>query len=323
MTVQQDATWTLVLPDSTLGSGGAPWPWRWSLSRILNRGRSRRLDLNGVHDVIGWAVTGHVASSATWAPAPVCWEADFGSDAPLGVIRIDPVHLAPGPRGLTLIPPEQLDINPAESQRLVDAVAGALRQRTTAVRAATPTRWYMSLAGAPDFRWKTPRQVSRCNVLECLPSGESAAQLRHLLNEIQIVLHHQPDNAVRREEGRPEINSIWPWGWADRKVPRVGSVVARVYSEHPYARGLAILAGVPVLEPVPDGREISGSGLVMPPAIHAGDAAWVESRWCQPLFRALAKGRVSKLRLLTESGLLIELDTRDRRRFWRRSGRRV
>ncbi len=288
----------------------------------MDRGRFRRLDLGGVHDVIGWAVTGHVASSATWAPAPVCWGADFDSDPPLGVIRIDPVHLAPGPRGLTLVPPEQLEINPAESGRLLDAVANALRQRATAVKAATPTRWYMSLAGALDFCWKTPREVSRRNVLDCLPTEESAAELRHLLNEIQIVLHHQPDNAVRREQGRPEINSVWPWGWADRPVPRVGSVVACVHAEHPYARGLARLAGVPVLEPVPDGREISGSGLVIPAAVHAGDADWVESRWCRPLYRALAKGRISKLRLLTESGLLVEMDTKDRRRFWRRSGRR-
>jgi hypothetical protein len=321
VTVQQEAIWTLVLPEATVGPGAVDWPRRWALSRIMDRGGHRQLPVKGAYDVIGWSVTGHVSPTTTWAPAPVCWVADFSGDPPLGAIRIDPVHLAAGPRGLTLVPAEQLDVNPAEAGRLLGAVAESVRPKAVGVRLGAPDRWYMTAAHAPDAPWWTPQQVAARDLLDCLPSGDESIDLKRILNEIQVILHHQPDNARRREQGRPEINSVWPWGWAYRPLLRVGSVVTRVYGDHPYAVGLARLAGIEVLEPFEVEKEMSSAAVVIPAGRHGSDPEWLERTWCRPLLKSLARGRISGVRIVTEAGRVFEIDARDRRKFWRGSRR--
>jgi hypothetical protein len=321
VTVQQEAIWTVILPDEILASA-ASWPRRWSLSKMIDRGGSRQLNSGRPYDVVGWAVTGHVAATAAWAPAPVCWVADFSNEPPLGAMRIDPVHLAAGPRGLTLIPPGQLDIGEAEAQRLSGALADALRDRAIGIRVGAPDRWYMSLGYAPDGPWRTPDDAAGRNLLECLPGGDDSAALRNLLNEIQMVLHQQADNEARRDRGRPEINSVWPWGWAQRPVPRVGSVVEQVYAEHPYALGLARLADIPTRGAgVPEKDLPAAAAVVVPPTGRAADPEWLETGWCRPLLRALARRRIQGVRLVSESGRIFEVSRKDRRRFWRRSRR--
>ncbi len=315
MTVQQEAIWTLILPEEIVGPGAVDWPRRWGLSRIMDRGRRRQLPLEGAYDVIGWSLTGHVSPTAAWAPAPVCWVADFAGDPPLGAIRIDPVHLAAGPRGLTLTPADGLDINPAEAERLLGAVAESVQPKAVAVRMGAPDRWYMTAAHAPDARWWTPLQVAGRNLLDCLPAGDESMDLKRILNEIQVVLHHQPDNAKRREQGRPEVNSVWPWGWAHRPLPRVGSVVKRVYADHPYAVGLARLAGIEVLEPFDVEKDMTGAAVVIPAGRRRGDPEWLERTWCRPLLKSLARSRISAVRIATESGRVFEIDARHRRQF--------
>jgi hypothetical protein len=321
VSVQQEAIWTLVLPEGTVGQGAVDWPRRWDLSRIIDRGRHRQLPLTGAHEVIGWSITGHVSPTATWAPAPVCWVADFAADPPLGALRIDPVHLAAGPRGLTLMPADHLDINPAEAERLLTAVAESLKAKAVGVRLGAPDRWYMTAAHAPDAAWWTPQQVAARDLLGCLPAADESVDLKRILNEIQVILHHQPENAIRREQGRPEINSVWPWGWGHRPLLRVGSVVTRIYADHPYAVGLARLAGVEVLEPFEVEKEMSGAAVVIPAGRHGGDPEWLERTWCRRLLKSLARGRISGVRIVTASGRLFEIDARDRRKFWRGSRR--
>lgn len=310
-----------MLPDATVETSATGWPARWSLSKILDRGLRRRLPVTGTCDVIGWAITGHVFSATAWAPAPVCWVGDFGTDPPLGVTRIDPVHLAAGPRGLTLVPPQELQLTTEEARRLTAALADSLGQQAMGVRMAAPDRWYLCLAGTPGSRWWMPEDVAGRSLLECLPGGDEGAELGRLLNEMQVVLHQQPDNIARRDLGRPEVNSVWPWGWASRPLPRAGSVVGQVRADDPYALGLAALAGVATGDPGSVTADVTGAGFIMPGPRQAEDPRWLEERCGRPLVRALARRRITAVRVITQSGRLFELSCRDRRKFWRRSRR--
>jgi hypothetical protein len=302
------------MPDALL-AGASTWPKRWGLSRILARSVHRHLGFGGSYEVIGWAVTGHAAATRAWAPAPVSWVGDFQVDPPLGVLRIDPVCLTPGPRGLTMAPPRALGLAQEESGRLAAAVAAEFRGRGIGVKVASPDRWYMTLPHLPNLPWRAPETVTAGSLLEYLPAGESGAELRRIINEIQIVLHDQPDNLARRSRRDPEVNSVWPWGWAPRPLPRAGAVVSRAYADHPYARGLAMLAGASVGEPGGNADEPSGAAVVVPPEGRESDGEWLEVTWGRPLYKAVARKRIALVRLVTPRGRVAEYGSASRRRL--------
>ncbi len=320
MAVQREALWTLVVPDALLDDA-AGWPSRWGLSRILARSVRRHLGIQGRDEVIGWAVTGHAAATRAWAPAPVGWAADFRGPPPLGVLRIDPVCLMPGPGGVTMAGQQRVDIDPEEARRLCDSLADAFRDRGIGVRLATPDRWYMTLPHAPDVPWWAPETVAGGSLLDYMPDGDGGSELRRIVNEIQMLLHEQPDNQSRRERQVPEVNSVWPWGWAERPVPKVGSVADRVYADHPYAAGLALLAGVDVSAPGDNVEEPEGAAVVVPSTQRQADPEWLETTWGRSVFRAATRKQLRGVRLVTPGGNIAEFVPQRRRRFpWAGSG---
>lgn len=293
--------WLIVVDDASLGrhlSG------RSGLTRLLRRSTERRLSFERSEDVVGWAVTGHHSSTSAWAPGPVGWLADFGEEAPLGTVRADPVHLLVGPRGLAVAGSGDLGIDISEAERMCAAIMESLGDRIISCRAGAPDRWYLTMASAPQGDWFMPEEMAGRDLLEGLPDGDEGTDLRQLLNEVQMVLHQQADNEKRRERGIPDVNSIWLWGWCDGKLPRVGSRVSRVYSSHPYATGLARMAGVEARGLEPPAREIAGDGAVIS-GMH-DDLEWIGKTWCAPLMRAFDRGRIERLRLVTTTGRLFE-----------------
>ena len=234
---------------------------------------------------------------------------------------MDPVNLSAGPRGLTVSPPSTLGITAQEASRIVRSVNETLEGRALGLRVAGPHRWYGALPDVPDDRWWVPEDIAGEPVLNYLPKGESGTGMRQLLNEIQVILHQTPENLARRERGVVEVNSIWPWGWAARPLTRVGSQVARVIAEDPYAVGLAMLSGTGHGSDVGEPGDLDGGGVIVPDPARVTDSAWLERRWCRPLVRALARGRVDRLCLVTGSGRMYEMTRQDLRRFWRKSRR--
>ncbi len=219
-----------------------------------------------------------------------------------------------------MTPPEALDLGREEADRLGGGIAAAVRDRGIGVRVAAPERWYMTLPHSPDIPWWAPEIVAGASVLEYLPGGDSGAELRRLLNEIQMVLHEQPDNVARRDRQAPEVNSVWPWGWAPRPLPRAGAVVPRVYADHPYARGLAALAGADVSEPTGGSDELAGAAVVVPPTGCDTDPEWLEANWGRRLKRAVSRRQVTKVRLATPDGHVAEYGEQPRLSFRRRKG---
>lgn len=307
------------MPDTLLVNASG-WPGRWGLSRMLRRSVFRYLGFRGSYEVVGWAVTGHAAATRAWAPAPVGWVADFQTDPPLGALRIDPVCLTPGPQGMSLTAPAALGLHVDESIRLAEGIATAFRDRGIGIRVAAADRWYMTLPHAPDVKWFSPETAADGRLIEYFPGGDDGGELGRIVNEIQMILHQQPDNAVRRDRRDPEVNSVWPWGWASRPLPRVGAVVARVHACHPYARGLAELAGVAALAPDAEVDNPNGAGVVVLPEDRETDPEWLESMWGRGLRRATARGRVARVRMVTPGGQVTEYDPGGRPRFGRRRG---
>lgn len=230
--------------------------------------------------------------------------ADFGEEPPLGAVRADPVHLVVGPKGLAIAGTGDMGVGIDEAHRMCKAIVDSLGDRVISCRPGAPDRWYLTMAAAPDGDWYMPEELIERDLLESLPRSDDGTDLGQLLNEIQIVLHQQADNVGRRERGAPAVNSVWLWGWSDGKLPRVGSRVSRVYSSHPYATGLARMAGIEAHGLVSPTEEIAGDGAVVS-GMH-DDLDWIDSNWCGPLMRALDRGRIARLRLVTTTGRSFE-----------------
>jgi hypothetical protein len=165
------------------------------------------------------------------------------------------------------------------------------------------------MAGLGEAAWTAPEDALGRDVFDRLPRGPGSGAVRRLLNEIQMVLHDHPVNRARVSRGLAPVNSVWPWGWATGAAVPPLRWRGCVYGDHPYARGLARLAGAraepagapppadtaPVLK-VCDGpldRLLAGDEAGAASALADFDAAW-----CQPLLQALRRGRIEALRIL-------------------------
>jgi len=221
---------------------------------------------------------------------------------------------------MSLTVPAALGLGESESARLAQSLAAALQDQGIGIRLAAADRWYMTLPHAPEGAWWSPEIVASGTLIEHLPAGEEGGELRRILNEIQMILHQQPDNIDRRARRAPEANSVWPWGWAQRPLPKVGAVVSRVHASHPYARGLAAIAGVAVLAAGAKADDPSGAGVVVLPEDRETDPEWLELTWGRCLRRATARGRVAMVRLATPGGRVAEYSPRGRRQFRRPGG---
>jgi hypothetical protein len=165
-------------------------------------------------------------------------------------------------------------------------------------------------------------------------------KILNLLNEIQSFLHTSPVNRRREENGRKPINSLWFWGSG---TPATAKTIAPefdlVLGADTLARGLARAAGLPT-RPLPEDADTlladvaPGTRTLLvfdqpeKTMRHENDADYrqtltaLETRWFAPVWRALADGRVGRLRLVAPNvrmkTLVRDADRAATWRFWRR-----
>src|SRR3546814_19166238 len=109
--------------------------------------------------------------------------------------------------------------------------------------------------------------------------GSEGSGGRVLIGEAQVVLHNQPRNAQRAEQGRPPVNSLWFWGGG--VLPdAVRSPHAALHSGDEIALALADAAGIARPLPAGFGLESGDEVLDLQEAREIGRASWRE-RVCQ------------------------------------------
>lgn len=243
-------------------------------------------------------------------------------------ICADPVHLRFARGTLIVGSPGELDLSREEAAQLV-AVLNEHLGHVGAFLAPQPGRWYLRLGRVPQIATHPLSAVIGRTMESFLPQGAEAAAWRHIINEAQVLLHNHPLNVAREEAGRPTANSLWPWGAG--VLPIAASAPAHaMYADHPLARGLARLAGLPCHAVPEEGVPQEGFVLLegLAAAAHALDLhAWrdkvteMERRWFQPLLAALKSGQVKQLRLTTlgdEGIAAVTVEAGQLWKFWRR-----
>jgi hypothetical protein len=249
-------------------------------------------------------------------------------------MRADPVHLAAGPRGITLVDPEVLALSHAQAEMLVTSVRPYFADQGWALEAPAPGRWYLRLDRPPEASFTDLYAAAGRDIRDCMPRGAERQEWSHRMNEIQVLLYASEVNRERESRGQPPVNSLWFWGAG--RLPAPGKVdIAALAADDPLALGLAELCGIGRCVQLP----ADASELLDAPAANArqlwvacgslrhtayGEAAgWrehverLEREWFEPLLDKLRRGHLDRLELRLP-GTGFALRRADLLRFWRR-----
>ena len=106
--------------------------------------------------------------------------------------------------------------------------------------------------GKEAMQTTPPHDITDHDIGDYLPRGEGSRDLIRLMTDAQILLKTHPANERRRQEGRREVSSIWPWGQG--RAPRIPtfsqkfSLQGCVISAVDLIKGIGIYAGLQVVE---------------------------------------------------------------------------
>ncbi|RDE51478.1 MAG: hypothetical protein DVS81_06025 [Candidatus Accumulibacter meliphilus] len=266
-------------------------------------------DAFGLNGSVPWAAFRVLGESQAppAAGADPCW------------LCADPVHLRLHQEKLILADGSSLDISLDEARELIAELNRQFADVGT-FHVATADRWYLQLAGetnlghfdVPPLSVVAGRKLGRQ-----LPETPEARHLRQLLNEVQMVLYGQPANEKREEAGRSTINSLWLWGAGAQAAANSSADAgnfAGIWGADVLACGLGRAYGIPT-QPLPADL---GALLAQTPAgsrqlvildtlqrpvqyedadAYGKELARLDKHWFAPLQKALASGRIKRLRL--------------------------
>jgi hypothetical protein len=248
---------------------------------------------------------------------------------------LDPVRLRLQERSLVVDDPRQLELSAAECAALAVSLAPTFAALGE-LEVLSPHAWNLRLSAAAPAFMALPGAIGRA--VSPLPLIPDYAPWRHAINEAQMILHTHPVNQARETAGRPQVNSLWPWGGGS--LPELGnSAGARhhdaLWSSDPIAQGIARLLQIDSAR-LPE--RYSHAAASAPLAVFdtmeqpagVGDAlvwrdelARFEAEWLAPALAALRSGQLDALRLLAPGELAaaeLQVSRHDLWKFWRKPG---
>ncbi len=288
----------------------------------------------------GWLCQAfEVERQQDWPVAPLTLPLDGGDPGDTYWLRADPVHLQLQRDRVALMASHTLDVTQQEADAIVAVLNGQFSGDGLQFEARAPRRWYVRAPQRPALVTEPMSAAAGRNVHDVLPTGTDATAWRHILNEIQMLMHDVPVNAARENAGQPVINSVWLWGGGGKThVP--GRPFAAVWSDDALSQALGARSDAHAA-PLPAdasawrlaAQRVQGTShlIVIDACAQAaayGDlAGWraavtrLESNWVDPLLGALRKGAISTLVIAvpgSEATWRFELVRRDLYRFWTR-----
>ena len=178
----------------------------FSLSPPHERALARALSLPTEDGLIPWAALQAKAANGAWA-------------------FITPCHWQVGTNHIAMSGQELPDFPAHESQTLLTAMQPYFAEDGIALHYEQPTRW---LARGDVFDGLATASLDRVvgrNVENWMPRSASAASLRRLQNEMQMLLYTHPVNEARAQRGAPPVNSFWLSGTGAMPQPPLNPAV--------------------------------------------------------------------------------------------------
>lgn len=277
-----------------------------ALHRLLSRARRQRYAAEHFEALLCMAF-GLRPQRDDYPVAALTLLADGGTPANDFWLRADPVHLHARHSDLVLVESERLEIEAAEAAALTESLNRHFAEEDLAFSAPVPNRWYLRVPAPVQMRTVPPRHAAGRSVDPLLPDGTDALVWHRRANEAQMLLHDHRVNQEREGRRAPTINSLWFWGGG--RIPDCTTAPESVvWAEDALARGLAACAKRP-LESLPRDagawleRATQGRHLVLLEPARGGSwdqrMAHLEIAWFAPLVRALSRGAMGELELIS------------------------
>lgn len=291
------------------------------LARLAQRAQTARADAG----MAAWLCHQfNIPRQHDWPLAPVCARADGIEPGGAAWLRLDPMHLEPGLRGLMPHAAVHVGLDSEEAAALGDGLRPLWAAAGMTLFTPRPTRWYLRLEQPPEWHAASPDMLANLPLERGLPQGPGAREFMRLINDAQMLLHAHPVNRRREARGVAPINGLWAWGGG--RAPAITQapdlLAAEPTSADPdvLAAAVATYAGTRriLCPPALAGSHVwrgCRHALVIPPVADGPEAsetalARIERDWLQPLLRAMRMGRVRRasISLPTDPPLRIELD---------------
>lgn len=298
---------TLFLPGlETLAHRDAPrLP---ALERLLARARTRP-------GGCCWTLLAMQAGGdlARWPVGPVSALADLG-DAPSACLRVEPLGMDAEQRGHFRMRAPDLGLAAEEAQALAAGFNAAFAADGVRLQVATPSRWYLWQEGAA-----APWRGFDAPPLLLDPAQRPAPPepaLRKLLSEAEMLFFAHRVNAVRREQGRPLVAGLHPWGGGRLHLPAAaaGEATAAPVSGEPYLEGLRRL-GLPTQRA--GARDEAPAWPLAPEAFEADALERIDREVIEPMLARLRRRPGMQLHIATGHATYA-LGAADLLKFWRR-----
>ncbi len=152
-----------------------------------------------------------------------------------------------------------------------------------------------------------------------LPAGDGADEYRRLISEVEMALHEHDVNNERAKNGLPPVNSLWIWGGGHAPA-RSDLGLPSLFSDDPLLIGYwESTTSISYQWPadIEACLQESANGFVAVAPDLIDDIPFLE-HCVSVLVRALGRGVLSRVTLLSRDGLRADLGRRDSLRFWRR-----
>lgn len=183
------------------------------LSRFIQLSEHRQTDAYPLESLL-WSLLGQEGEVPV---AMLSRLADKPSDCGGNWLRADPVWLRADINRVYLAATQQIQLTPDEVVAIRDALQPWLSELELQFDAELSDRWYVRVTSPAQAFLPNPTHVmgyDLASVFERLNSEntDEAGHWQRLMNEMQMLLFQHPVNERRRQQGRPEANSLWFWG---------------------------------------------------------------------------------------------------------------
>jgi hypothetical protein len=169
-----------------------------TLSMPHERVLARQYGLDAPDGRIPWAAWQVAQSGRDTRYAPWAW--------------ITPCHWRVGTNRITMDHPQELQLDPQESQALLAAMQPYFEQDGIRLEYDAPTLWLARGEAFADLPAASLDRVVGGEVDAWLPRTPKAAPLRRLQQEMQMLLYTHAVNDERTRGGLPPVNSFWVSG---------------------------------------------------------------------------------------------------------------
>lgn len=230
-------TFVKLTVDCALGNNLLALPADSALARLLSKAEVRLLDMP-LEAVV--CVQHGLMTQQDYPIAPIAADVDGLQVGDAYWLRADPVHLLLQRDSFSLSDPVPLQVSREHAEQLIASLNQHFSQDGMTFFIGSSGAWYLRLDQIPDIQTTLPSVALDRNIYGFMPQGAAASVWLSYMNEVQMLLHDHPINALRESSHQAAINSVWFSGGGVMPLSRQsGHGVDLVVADGLLYRGLA------------------------------------------------------------------------------------